>query len=176
MDLTEEVFIGADAPEKLADVENLRIAAWRDLISLPFASERFGLEQTDRNAWHVCLRSSGSGEPGRLVACSRLSIHESVDTLPDPGSFLEVEDIMNFPLAVMSRLAVLPDCRGRGYAYRLDTLRIRLAAKFPVRQVWIEAREARVKSLQDRHFTVAGKSSDRSVPGMWFMMYLKLET
>ncbi|MEZ5489892.1 MAG: GNAT family N-acetyltransferase [Gammaproteobacteria bacterium] len=172
MDMIEEVFAGQCNQKKLEEIETLRVCAWQPILSPTDAKSRFKLDATDRIAWHFCLRDTAHDQ---FIACSRLSAHSTFDLLPDPESYQRFAETMNFPLAIMSRLAVLPRFRGRGYATRLDNLRIEMATRLAIKEVWIEVRAGRIAYLEESQFKVMGNSADDSVPGNWFMMRRQLE-
>ena len=155
---------GEDAPELLASVHELRIAAWEPIIGRSDALERFGLDEHDNRSWH-CVLEDDTGE--KLVAGGRLTVCGDLEALPESASFEPFADQMSLPLGVAGRLVVHPDHQNRGLAERIITTRLDLARDLELVEVWSETRREQVHGFVRHGYGVVGSSSDRSVVGDW---------
>jgi GNAT superfamily N-acetyltransferase len=111
-----------DDPELLEAVFRLRVSVWA-AQGVQFDSAQDGrfYEATDAGAEHY-----GIVQEGALVAAVRLSLHESIVSVPLPPPFNAAEGIVG-PIAFLSRLVVRPDARHRGYGSLLTEHRIHRA-------------------------------------------------
>lgn len=109
-------------PEILNEIGRLRVLAWKS--SQPkFRDMDVWLDALDSAARHWLVRYDG-----RIVAAGRLSVHSSIQEIPDAGLFENLKsDLLRLPIASLNRLVVHPDFRGKGISAELDRIRIQVA-------------------------------------------------
>jgi GNAT superfamily N-acetyltransferase len=100
-------------PDLVDELFRLRGIAWAtEGVSFPDARDGKVFDPVDVDAEHF-----GIVEDGKVVAAARLSYHATADTLPLPGGAWY--STFEYPVALLSRLVVLPDSRRRGYGSSL---------------------------------------------------------
>ena len=155
-----------DTPELgLDEIEALRLQVWSDMIGPQRARQRFLSDPVDHAAWHLGLRHGPI-----LVACGRLSFHQTRETVPDQVSFGPVLDRFRFPCCLMNRLVVHPSHRSQGATRSIDAARIRLAGELGAVETWVEAQERRAHKLRHLGFAIVCPSGDREIAGEWLIL------
>ncbi len=164
------IFTGLERPDILQELEQLRFSSWGYLLDKnPALKSRFIISELDYKSQHIACHLDGF-----LIGCGRLSLHSCKDDIPDKPNFDPYTDDTSFPAAFMSRLIVHSDFRNRGIARRIDQLRISTAEQHDMRSIWVEAKANRIKALEAMGFSKLGTSSDKCIPGNWFILYKKL--
>ena len=154
----------------LRTVSALRLEAWGRVLGHDAAAARFSVDHHDADAWH-CLVFDESVP----VAAGRLTVHSSVDDLPEMTSFGPYLEQMRVPLGLASRLVVHPAHQRRGHAARIIVDRLALAAELDLLEVWGEARRHKVHGLTRHGYEPIGPSPDDSVPGEWVILRAPLD-
>jgi GNAT superfamily N-acetyltransferase len=134
-------------------IGELRVRAWRANTSFDPAM-RTWLDAWDHSVRHwVVLRGD---EP---VGAARLSVHASLEEVPDPENYADVfGDPPPSPIASFNRLVVDPSARGLGLSKRLDEVRLSAAQAMGCRCAIgaTPSGEARVRQLEALGFRVLG--------------------
>jgi GNAT superfamily N-acetyltransferase len=156
--------------EMLTAVGALRLEAWGRILGPGAAAARFGVDDDDTRAWHCLVL-----DEGMLVAAGRLTVHSSVDALPESTSFGPYLEQMRVPLGLASRLVVHPAHQRRGHAARIIVERLVLAADLDLNEVWGETRRHKVNGLTRYGYEPMGPSVDDSVPGEWVILRAPLD-
>ncbi|MFL6241843.1 MAG: hypothetical protein ACJ73V_02315, partial [Acidimicrobiia bacterium] len=74
--------VHGDDGDVLTGVGALRLEAWGRIIGQDAAEARFGIDDHDAGAWHCLVLDDGA-----LVAAGRLTVHPSLDDLPESTTF-----------------------------------------------------------------------------------------
>jgi len=142
-------------------IGRLRVRAWATEIP-EVVSLGVWLDHFDETARHwVMLRE---GEP---IAAARLTVHQSLDEVPEPEVYVGVfPDPLPTPIASINRLVVDPSARGLGLSRRLDLCRLDAAEACGCRCVVGEtpSGERRVKQLESLGFVNAGGGAPYFAP------------
>jgi GNAT superfamily N-acetyltransferase len=155
----------------LTAVGALRLEAWGQILGPGAAAARFGVDHHDAGAWHCLVLDEGVP-----VAAGRLTVHSSLDALPESTSFGPYLGQMRVPLGLASRLVVHPAHQRRGHAARIIVDRLALAAELDLLEVWGETRRHDVHGLTRHGYEPVGPSPDDSVPGEWVILRAPLDT
>lgn len=159
-------------PSIIRDIGKLRASVWFEEghLSPCVCPNGVWLDELDE------LDSRGNHwaafDGNRIVAAARLTLHHSLEDMPQSDEFSPYDLEIGLPYAFMSRLVVEKAYRGRGLARRLDGLRLREAALKGAKAVLVLATPCRVKTLQKQgvvHFGLSGIHVDD-------MPDLKIET
>lgn len=153
----------------LAEIERLRISVWSNCVGPALARARFAADALDFDAWHIGVRHEA-----RLVACGRLSYHESPTSIPDRESFRAALPDFRFPCCIMNRLVVSPAYQRQGLSRVIDEARLECARKLGTKEVWVEAKGLRVERLRRCGFERVCESRDIAIPGAWWILRLSL--
>jgi hypothetical protein len=162
---------GNDDGDVLTAVGALRLEAWGRILGPGAAAARFGVDHDDAGAWHCLVLDDGV-----LVAAGRLTVHSTLDDLPESTSFGPYLGRMRAPLGLASRLVVHPAHQRRGHAARIIVDRLALAAELDLHEVWGETRRQQVNGLTRHGYEPLGPSPDDSVPGEWVILRAPLDT
>jgi GNAT superfamily N-acetyltransferase len=103
-------------------IGELRVRAWR--TEVPQAADmKTWLDEFDRIARHWAVFNGDNP-----VAAARLSVHSSLDGVPDAEVFVEFfREPLPTPIASLNRLVVDPTVRGLGLSEKLDGVRMAAA-------------------------------------------------
>jgi GNAT superfamily N-acetyltransferase len=108
----------------LGQIGRLRIEAWQTETANAADMETW-VDEFDRAARHWVVFQNA-----RPVAAARLSIHASLETVPDAESYAGVfAEPPPGPIASLNRLVVHPATRGCGLSKKLDLIRLEAAEK-----------------------------------------------
>lgn len=176
--LTQEILAPQQvSPHELLEIRALRARAWLAAgiaNAGDFSDGLWEVDPVDAVAYHVLLRDSG-----RLAAAARLSIHQSVEELPDFSTLCKAVAATDLggvgPYASLNRLVVDPDLKGNGLASMLLEPRILLAllagAKTLVCNVAsAHPDEGRTRTLAERYKRIGFRKQGHLIesgPGDW---------
>jgi len=140
----------------LAAVLGLRRVAYQGVVPEPDALAAVQGDELEASAWHYLVSRDGA-----LVASGRMTIHEEVGALPDPGFLLPFAAPVPVPVASLNRLVVHPTVRGNGISSWIDDVRVIDAATHGARAIAasVLSDSAREASLIRRGFRVVGTIS-----------------
>lgn len=148
----EPVEIDPADPLLLEQIGRLRVLAWSTVMPDAASRTESWLDEFELRARHWCIFHAG-----KPVAAARLSIHRRIDEVPDAEIFEGVVVDPPAPVASLNRLVIHPEFRGRGWAERLDKVRILAAAAAGCRCAVGETQSPRrVRQLEDAGFRVVG--------------------
>ncbi len=109
--------------------------------------------------WVVCQNN-------RIVGSARLTIHASIDDVPNTNDFTKLSYYYVPPIASLNRLVVCPTSRGKGIASWLDEQRIEKAHELGANTIIGTVPAKRVKALAILGFVEIGICHDAEFPGM----------
>lgn len=114
--------------ELLSAVGVLRVQAWEASMEQSTGMTEW-LDRFDATARHwVAL------EQGRPIAAARMSVHETLEELPDAESYAGLfPESLPGPIASLNRLVVHPEARRQGWSRHLDLVRLAAAEKLGCR-------------------------------------------
>ena len=141
--------------EMLRRIGRLRIEAWATVIPRAAVLQTW-LDDVDPIARHwVAL------EDGKLIGAARLSVHGSIEELPDRESFNGIFDgELPAPIASFNRLVVVESARGQGLGGRFVVARLKAAREMGCRCA-VSATpfgEWRTRQLRRNGFRIVGVS------------------
>jgi GNAT superfamily N-acetyltransferase len=118
----------AAPPACLDEVNVTRARAWSDRVSLNTPGALIAwADAHDAHARHFVIRDSRRG--GTAVAVARLCWHSQISDVPHASCFEPLPEHFRGPYCVWSRLAVVPEARGRGLAGWLERCCLAEAAR-----------------------------------------------
>jgi len=139
----------------LEQVYRLRVQAWRarrpDFPDIERWSDEF-----DAAALHWAIIDNGAP-----VAAARLTLHDRLDGVPHAEIYADVLPAdLPAPIAVLSRLFVMPKYASMGLSRTLDVVRLAYADAHGCRTVIGEtfAGTSRLNAVQELGFVVAGQA------------------
>jgi GNAT superfamily N-acetyltransferase len=124
--------------------QELRSRVWRHEVGKAVGPDRM-TDDLDNQGVHF-----GVFVQGELVACARLTFHRTLGEVPD-GDLL-APMLKDGPFAMLSRMVVHPEHRGKGYARALDEARFAWAKEHGVNRLLVAATKRRVGALQAEGF------------------------
>jgi len=162
-------------PDFIHEIGALRIRAWRSEpgIDSVFFSRNTWIEALDQTAHHWII-----ADKTRIVAAARMSMHESIETVPY-ASLIPTGYHGRYSgkkVASINRLVVDPDYRGRGLARMLDQARIDMAIREDIDVILAQPQLSRLTTLAKQGFSyVCELSSTPEMPERpLFFMELRL--
>eukprot|EP01113_Clastostelium_recurvatum_P010381 TRINITY_DN15150_c0_g1_i3.p1 TRINITY_DN15150_c0_g1~~TRINITY_DN15150_c0_g1_i3.p1 ORF type:complete len:173 (-),score=19.98 TRINITY_DN15150_c0_g1_i3:29-547(-) len=105
------------------------------------------LDRLDPVARHWILK----GQEGNILACARLTVHQTLDDNPDGYLWREANRTLPEPVANISKLVVDEKIRGRGIASQLNYIRIIAAKEMGCKSINVTASEANSRLLTSKH-------------------------
>ncbi|WP_337174204.1 GNAT family N-acetyltransferase [Paludisphaera sp.] len=137
----------------------LRIRAWESFYP-EIARLRIWLEDLDRSAMHWAILRDG--EP---VAAARMSIHETLDSVPDSESYRGAfREPLPSPIASFNRLVVEPSSRKQGLSRRLDLARMDAARRHGCRiAIGYSSVDSRISRLEELGWFIVGPGKQSHV-------------
>jgi len=132
-------------PDHIHEIGHLRIKSWKNEhgVDPQFFSQDYWLEHFDETAVHWAIMLGD-----RVVACSRLTIHQSLDEAPYSDILLGLNlPQMLPPISCINRLVVDPSYRGNGFSKILDVARIVTAIEEKVNYIIAEPQDDRILPL-----------------------------
>jgi N-acetylglutamate synthase-like GNAT family acetyltransferase len=134
-----------DQPPLLEDVFALRILAWRSQVGIPanISQWKDELDGVSRH-WAILRRS-------KPIAAARLSMHATIDDVPDAEVYAGMALDLPGPIASISRCVVHPDFRGRGLSDLLDAARLAAARQSGCRSVLALTYDVRRQAKLEGH-------------------------
>lgn len=128
----------------LQDIANLRYTVWKNTdMDMSKSITKIGwLEEEDRNSWLWFIYKKD-----RIIASTRLSVHESIESFIDYSFYKGLEKYYPPPIASFKRLMVLNEYRGYKLGKYLDLARIRMARNMNLKSVALDCPEWRVAPL-----------------------------
>lgn len=135
----------------------LRVDAWREHVAVPdgMVEWRDHHDEVGRHFAILC-----GDEP---VAAARLTVHSSIEDLPEADAYRGILASNPVPVAAFSRCVVHPEYRGRGLARQLDLARLEAARVADVKRavVHVHAQE-RIPRLCNLGFAYGGEGARES--------------
>jgi predicted GNAT family N-acyltransferase len=110
----------------LDEIAQLRIDAWGANGELPsfIANQDIRNDEHDKHAMHFVVMNEG-----HPVAAARICIHATAQEGSDPESLQGYEELLETPIASLTRLVVQPKFRGLGLGFLLTQARITIAVE-----------------------------------------------
>jgi GNAT superfamily N-acetyltransferase len=133
--------------EMLRRIYELRVQAWRTFVNIDARHTQW------KDEFETVARHWAFVENGEPVAAARLSIHMSMEEVPDASGYSHAfNQPPKPPIASLSRLFVMPKYRGLGLSRCLDEVRMAAARASGCRSVVVRTesgpkREAQLQSL-----------------------------
>lgn len=127
----------------LASIDQLVLQAWRD--HEPIVAEWLSTQPATadvENAWVWIVRYQD-----QLAATGRLTVHESINTLPRSYFFNGLESSLPPLIASINRLSVVKPHAGNGIATFLDRVRTKKAKELGARSIAAICQERRAYAL-----------------------------
>lgn len=145
----------ADLDEQVAlEIFRLRVEAWASEGIMPNGSVSTGglSDALDVGATHFVVRAAG-----KIVAAARITIHSTIDSLPESDCYLGAGPIEKLfetgTVACYSRQVVAPPFRGQRLSVALDDSCIPFGlARSTAKAIVCNAHERRAQSLRVRGF------------------------
>jgi GNAT superfamily N-acetyltransferase len=141
-------------PAIIRSIGELRIRAWRTEIT-GHCQVNSWLDKWDETALHWAFFLEGVP-----VAAARMSVHSSIEDVPDAESLNGVFSVApTAPIASFNRLVVAPPFRGNGLSKKLDKVRVETAEELGCRSIVLgtTSGEKRIKQLISLGFEVVGQ-------------------
>jgi hypothetical protein len=145
----------------IEQIGQLRVRAWQTELAGACTMSSC-LDEFDRIARHWVFFSDG--EP---VAAARLSIHATIDELPEQEGYAGVfQNPPPSPIASLNRLVVDPTVRGVGLSERLDAIRLDAAEEAGCRCAVgaTDSGERRIRQMVRMGFEVVGLGKQFNSP------------
>lgn len=163
---------GTLTDDLLQEIGRLRIRAWEADGERPSYAADCGdcwLDPHDEHAEHFIIE-----EGGRIIAASRLCVHEKGDDLPDAPSLEGLLDGVRWPAAFINRLVVDLEFRGRGLSTLLDAAREQCAIEKQCHHIIGTTQPThRLKSLYSQNFKLVGSASKDFVSYAPTMLFIR---
>ncbi|VTR98538.1 GNAT family N-acetyltransferase [Tuwongella immobilis] len=144
----------------LPAIGRLRVRAWQTELSQPPTMESW-LDDWDATARHWAFLLAG-----QPVAAARMTIHDSLETLPDAPVYAGIfPEPPPGPIASLNRLVVDPAFRRGGMGTALDRIRIAAAEAAGCRSiVGSSSADRRIAQLQSHGFIIVGRQNKNPQP------------
>ena len=170
-------YLDQPTPAQLAEIYQLRVAAWQPNPYFNAAQFPDGLfDALDPTAHHWIMEDAG-----RIVAAARVAIVKRLTDIPDWQLFggCELPDVS--PLAYLSRLAILPAYQKQGWSRQFDQIRLAFIDESKIPGTICYSEKHRINALQTQGFGVTGLVDSRynfyeSTAFVQFRMYPNLVT
>ncbi len=131
----------------------LREEVWRE-EDFPLKDQIFisGFEdEYDQQGWHWAVFD----HQNRLLASARLSVHHSLESLPDFHMLAQYPPVeIKDPMASLNRLVVSNEARGKGISYELDKIRMDKARDLACTSICVTSHGNRFFKLMNDGFEV----------------------
>jgi GNAT superfamily N-acetyltransferase len=163
-DAPEEV----SGPSVLEEIGVFRVEVWRATLGQPalFGDGRW-LDELDRVSRHWVIRD----RDGRLVGAARLSLHASLDEVPEAEEYARFALSLRGPLAAPARVVVCPSAQGAGLGRQLLDCQEQAARRAGARSAVRQASPAMARLLARRGWQIAGPACpDPRLPGVIFQV------
>ncbi|NOQ34737.1 MAG: GNAT family N-acetyltransferase [Methylococcaceae bacterium] len=135
-------------PKLLAEISQLRQRVWQEFHEHSAkAFNNVWLGEIDHKAYIWCIFHQQ-----QLVGSGRMSLHSTLEQIPDSFVFKGLEDFYPPLIASFNRLVIAPEFTRRGLAKFLMQSRLQKAFELGTRAVAIEAPLWRVPALQSLGF------------------------
>lgn len=163
--MTEETGQNSSVPVRIYDpavfrqIEQLRRRAWAADGEVPEFILRQDIlsDSHDVHGMHWAILSGG-----RPIAASRMCIHDTVESSPDPEALEGYEHLVDVPFASLTRLVVDPAHRGRRLSVAMDAVRLATARERGCKAVIsVGELEFRIKGLERLGFRRLGPTRIR---------------
>jgi len=143
----------------LLQIQDLRRRAWSANGEVPdfIARQDILRDEHDVHGMHFAILHED-----RTIAAARLCIHNSVATSPDPEALDGYEELIEGPIASLTRLVVDPEFRGHRLSTAMDKVRLEIAQARSCRSILgIGELEYRMKGLEHMGFVRLGPTKIR---------------
>jgi len=146
----------------LGKIGALRVRAWESRsVTLRGIHDGKLLDEYDQSAEHTVIKRGDE-----IVAAARVTIHNPGSQLPDGLQWSDAQDGKKPTIACLSRLVVSEESRCKGYAQRLDGVRIALAIELSCSCLLAcTSNPTRVSALQAQGFHVV-RATPSTVTGL----------
>lgn len=146
--------VAATDAAMLERIGRLRVAVWEGEGTLSPAMKAKGvwLDEFDARCRHWVAEDAA----GELVACARLSLHETLADTPDGYVWEQAGRTFAGPVANIAKLVVSKKARGQGLAGRMNQVRIEAARAAGARVVTVTASAANARLLERIGFEDTG--------------------
>ncbi|MDP4983254.1 hypothetical protein [Pseudoalteromonas tunicata] len=114
----------------------------------------------------------------KLIASARLSMHTSIETLPESSLYTQFFDQISYPIASFNRLVVCENHRGLQLSTFLVTERINMSLKLGASCIVFDCPGSRVSKMKAHGFSPLGQPQAGSKCSAinWVVMHKKLAT
>jgi N-acyl-L-homoserine lactone synthetase len=153
----------------LEEIYALRARVWRTTGGL--AANAFPTGQW-RDAYDALSRHwVVRDEHGRLAAAARLTVHASLDAVPEAAEYLRYDLPRSGPIAAPARVVVCPSAQGVGLAGRLLDVQDQATREAGAQRAVRQASPAMVRLLVRRGWQIVGPATpDPRFPGVPFQV------
>lgn len=133
----------------LEDIGLLRHLVWRDLgMDMTSSIKSYSwIEPIDYDAYHWIVYKEQ-----QVVSSARLTLHKTIDTLPESALYKKHQHEFPGPIASFNRLVVKNEFRNRKLSSQLDQLRIEQSVNIGAKSIALDCPEFRVNSLIKKGF------------------------
>jgi len=149
-----------DKKQILDDIGELQYQVWKN-SGMNMSSvandvmDNIWLDKFDKNAYIWAIYKEK-----QLVASARLTIHDSIPSLPDAYCYTEYEACFPSPIAAFNRLVVLKEFRQLKLSHYLELIRIKKSIELGAKSITLMCPDYRIDSLMKKKFSVLGNIAD----------------
>lgn len=156
----------ATYPAFIHEMGKLRINAWEGVpgVNPEVLSQEEWLEDNDKVGWHWLMLKGDE-----IAASSRMTLHHDIKEVPQVQYLPKSANLsaLQFPVASMNRLVVHPDFRGRGFARRMDYIRMNAAAEAGAKTIVAGPIDSRIPLFIEYGFKyICHMNSTPELPGI----------
>jgi len=113
------------------------------------------LDKFDKNAYIWAIYKEK-----QLVASARLTLHDTISSLPDAYCYSGYEACFPSPIAAFNRLVVLKEFRQLKLSHYLELIRIKKSIELGAKSITLMCPDYRIDSLMKKKFSVLGNIAD----------------
>ncbi|WP_111979184.1 GNAT family N-acetyltransferase [Algibacillus agarilyticus] len=139
--------------EHLIDIGQFRYRLWQHTdMAMSGPVENTWLEPEDLTSYIWQIK-----DHDKIVATARMSIHDSLASLPEAALYEGLDALYPTPIASFNRLVVANEYRSIGLAHKLIMLRVQAAKQLGAKSIALDCPEHRINTMKKFGFEAVSK-------------------